>query len=360
MERFGCNTRLVAGAGAAAELAALGARRLFVVTDPYFYQNGVAQQLAARSGAEKIAFFHEVRPDPTVELAARGTAALSEFGADWVLALGGGSAMDCAKAMVYFSGKSVRLAAMPTTSGSGSEMTDFAILTHNGVKHPLVDPKLRPEVAILDSDLLKELPPKLIAETGFDVLTHAAEAYVAKNAGAVTDALASDAFRTAFSCLPASYAGDTSVRLRLHIAASMAGMAFTQAGLGLCHAMAHALGGAFHVPHGSLNAILLPAVIEVNAHGSADRYAKLASAVGLGGSAHAVAVRSLKNALLGLRRQLNLPQTLAQAGIRPELVWRGSRDIVQAVLEDPCCETNPVTVEDFMVRRVLEAVTGRG
>jgi alcohol dehydrogenase class IV len=136
-------------------------------------------------------------------------------------------------------------------------------------------------------------------------------------------------------------------------------MAFTQAGLGLCHAMSHALGGAFHLPHGRLNAILLPAVIECNAHMCAGKYAVLARAAGLPGSADAVAVRNLKNGLVRLRRELQMPQTLKDAGVDPRQVWQQSGALVQAVLEDPCCKTNPMPVEDFMVRRILEEVTGR-
>lgn len=267
--------------------------------------------------------------------------------------------MDCAKAMVYFSGESIRLVAIPTTSGSGSEVTDFAILTHEKVKHPLVDGKLRPAVAILDSDLLKELPASLVADAGFDVLSHALEAYVATGAGAITDALARDAFSAAYALLPASFAGRAEVRGRIHVAATMAGMAFTQAGLGMCHAIAHSLGGVFHIPHGRLNAILLPAVIDCNAHTAGEKYAKLARSAGLGGSADTLAVRNLKNALVRLRRELKMPQTLAEAGVDPGEVRYRSKEIVEAALADPCCNTNPLPVADFMVYRVLEEVTGR-
>jgi alcohol dehydrogenase class IV len=139
----------------------------------------------------------------------------------------------------------------------------------------------------------------------------------------------------------------------------MAGMAFSQAGLGLCHAMSHVLGGKFHVPHGRLNAILLPEVIDCNAHASAAKYARLARQAGLGGSADTLGVRNLKNALIRLRQELELPQTLCQAGVNPGEVHRKARAIVEATLADPCCKTNPVLVEDFMVRRILERVTGR-
>jgi alcohol dehydrogenase class IV len=268
--------------------------------------------------------------------------------------------MDCAKAMHFFAGSNAKLVAVPTTSGSGSEVTDFAILTHGSVKHPLVDEKLRPSLAILDGDLLGKLPKSLIADGGFDVLSHAVEAVGAKNAGAVSDALAQAAFRDAFNHLGASYAGDTQVRLTVHKAATMAGMAFSGAGLGLCHALSHSLGGMFHVPHGRLNAILLPAVVGVNAEAVGEKYAALARAAGLGGTATAVGVRNLKNGLVRLRKELNLPANLAQAGVKPGLVRQKAGEIVAAALADPCCKTNPVGCDERLIRRVLDEVTGLG
>ena len=360
MKQFICNTKIISGTGALDALNALGAKKVMVVTDPFFMGNGTAKRIAAKTGAAQICYFDKVAPDPSVELAAEGTAALKAFQPDVLIALGGGSAMDCAKAMAYFSGTGAQFVAIPTTSGSGSEVTDFAILTHNGVKHPVVDARMRPDMAILDASLLEQLPKGLVADTGFDVLCHALEAFAATGANAVTDALAKDAFSTAYALLPASYSGSTAVRGQIHLAATMAGMAFTQAGLGLCHAMAHALGGAFHLPHGRLNAILLPAVIDCNAHAAAARYARIAAAAGIGGSAETLAVRNLKNALIRLRRELNLPDTLAQAGISPTAVRSRTKELVEATLADPCCATNPMKVEDFMVRRILGAIAGHG
>ena len=360
MENFCCRTRVIAGAGAVDSLKDLGAKRVFLVTDPYFLENGMAERIAGTTGADHVEIFSDVKPDPTVELAAEGTARLKQFGPDLVVALGGGSAMDCAKAMTWFGETNARLVAIPTTSGSGSEVTDFAILTHNRVKHPLIDEKIRPDVAILDSTLLEKLPPGLVADGGFDVITHALEACVAANSGAITDALARDAFCTVVAHLPASHAGDVSVRLRIHRAATMAGMAFSQAGLGLCHAMSHSLGGIFHLPHGRLNAILLPSVIGCNAHAAGKKYAEFARAAGISGSADSVAVRNLKNALIRLRRELNLPRTLAEAGIAPERVAEAQPEIIRAALEDPCCKTNPVVPEEWHVRKILEEVTGCG
>ena len=359
MEKFSCKTTIISGAGAVSALKDMNCKRLFLVTDPFFMKNGTARRIAAVTGAGEVEIFDKVQPDPTVELAAEGAARVKNFQPDLLVALGGGSAMDCAKAMAYFAKCGCKLAAIPTTSGSGSEVTDFAILTHDRVKHPLVDKKLRPDYAILDSDLLQQLPKGLIAEAGFDVLCHAAEAYVAKDSGTVSDLYAREAFGSVYGALPASYAGNTAVRLKIHLAATMAGLAFTQAGLGLCHAMAHSLGGMFHVPHGRLNAILLPAVISSNGYVAGRKYAELARSAGIGGSADTVAQRNLKNGLLRLRKELDLPETLAQAGVEPGQVWRNAEQIVQATLADPCCRTNPMEVEAFQVRRILEEVTGR-
>ena len=359
MEQFHCRTKIFAGAGAIGHLAEYGPEKVFLVTDPYFQKNGTAKQVAVASGARQLEFFADVKPDPTVELAATGTARLKAFGPDLVVALGGGSAMDCAKAMVYFSGTEAPLVAIPTTSGSGSEVTDFAILTHDRVKHPLVDPKLRPHAAILDSDLLRELPPALVADAGYDVIAHALESDVATGAGAITDSLARDAFRVVFEHLPASFAGRQEVRLKIHLAATMAGMAFSQAGLGLCHAMAHSLGGMFHIPHGRLNAILLPSVVAWNAQGAGQKYAELARFAGIGASSDTLAVRNLRNGLIRLRRELNLPETLAQAGVSPLEVRKAAAEITAATLSDPCCKTNPVVPDEGAVRQILEEVTGR-
>ena len=359
MEEFSCKTRVVSGSGTIRMLGKLEKKKLFLVADPFFVKNGRAQQVAEASGCKETEIFDRVEPDPSVELAAEGTARLKAFGPDLLVALGGGSAMDLAKAMAYFGKGEYTLAAIPTTSGSGSEVTNFAILTHDKVKHPLIDNRLRPDLAILDSDLLQDLPKNLIAETGFDVLTHALEAYVARDSGSISDLYAREAFSSAYAALPASYAGNQKVRLKVHLAATMAGMAFTQSGLGLCHAMAHSLGGMFHVPHGRLNAILLPSIVSCNAHVCGKKYAEIARAAGIGGSADTIAVRNLKNALSRQRRELNLPETLAQAGVDPRAVWRNVEEIVEATLSDPCCKSNPMEVEGFLVRRILEEVTGR-
>ena len=323
-----------------------------MVCDPYFYENGKAQALAGITGCENVDFFTKVAPDPSVALAAEGAGMVLNFQPDVIISLGGGSAMDLAKAMAYFAHSDAKRIAIPTTSGSGSEVTDFAILTHDGVKHPLVDAALRPDMAIVDPSLVKKLPAALVADGGFDVMTHALEALVAKNASPITDALALSAFSMAFRNLPDSYAGNLTAREQVHLASTMAAMAFNQAGLGICHALAHSLGGAHHVPHGRLNAILLPPVIR---HLGCQKYAHAAGAMGLENRSQTMALRNLHNGLVRLRKQLGLPGTLAEVGIRPPF-----HQIIDGALADPCCDTNPVKVADFMVRKLLEEVTGRG
>ena len=359
MTEFSCRTKIYSGPGSVARLKELGSQRLLLVADPFFAKNGTADQLLAHCGATYTALFDKVTPDPSVELVAEGVAKVREFQPDTVVALGGGSAMDCAKAMAHFAGGDITLVMIPTTSGSGSEVTDFAVLTHGQTKYPLVDKKLLPDVAILDSDLLHKLPQSLIAGAGFDILGHALESFVATGANAFTDALAKEAFCKALILLPGSFSGDIAIRGQIHEAATMAGMAFQQAGLGMCHALAHALGAAYHVPHGQLIAILLPAVIDCNAHLCGNKYALLARAAGLPGSVDTLAVRSLKNALVRLRKTLDLPATLKEAGVDVRKVWYEREKIVTTALSDPCCGTNPIKAEPFMVSRVLEAVSGR-
>lgn len=360
MEQFFSRTKIIAGADAVAALEELHIQRLFLVCDPYFQQNGKAAALLAAAKCKQHHIFSDVVPDPSVELAAKGAALVQQFKPDAVVALGGGSAMDSAKAMAYFSGCKPLLVAIPTTSGSGSEVTDFAILTHNGVKHPLVDSSIRPDVAILDNNLVATLPPALIADGGFDLISHALEAIVATNAGTFSDLLATRAFETAMQHLQASYCGDTSVRGDIHKAATMAGIAFSNAGLGLCHAISHSLGGEFHIPHGRLNAMLLPHVIEQNATVGCHRYAALARTVGLSTGSDTMALRALKNALIRLRRNLQLPETLTQAGISPEMVKQKMDILVSAALADPCCKTNPLPPDEAIVRQIISEVTGRG
>ena len=358
MQVFDCKTKIVSGEDALSWLDKHHCRCLLVVTDPYFRQNGWADRIAGRVQAEKREFFDKVKPDPTVELAAEGTALMRQLQPDMLIALGGGSAMDTAKAMVYFAGENVKFIAIPTTSGSGSEVTNFAILTHGAVKHPLIDKRILPDVAILAEELVEKLPPSLVADGGFDVLSHALEAFVATNATTMTRALAAGAFRQTLKHLPASFRGEISVRKQIHQASNMAGIAFAQSGLGMCHALSHSLGGIFHIPHGRLNGILLPEVVARNSVAAGREYGEIARMAGIEGSADRICARNLRNTLTGLRKELRLPATLKEAGVQRGELYRHMDEIVTAALADPCMQTNPVKADREMLLSVLQAVSG--
>ena len=359
MNIFHCTTQIITGAGSISELGKMNIKRLLLVCDPFFIKNGTAEKIICSSGNPISHIFSKISPDPSVTLAAEGVTVLREFHPDTVIALGGGSAMDIAKAMIYFSDLQPTLVAIPTTSGSGSEVTDFSILTHDGIKHPLVDDTLKPSVAIIDGDLVSTLPPALIAEGGFDLISHAIEAYVARNNTLISNALAAQALHIAIDGLLPSFQGNLSVRQDLHIAATMAGIAFSQAGLGLCHAMSHSLGGEFHIPHGRINAILLPVVIDHNSVVCGAQYAQLARRIHPY-SSDSVAIRSMKNTLLQLRRSMKLPGTLEEAGIKPTFVTEKIEHLIDATMNDPCCQSNPVLPTREMVRSIMMEVRGRG
>ena len=267
MQQFECPTKVYIGSDAGRVLAGFRAERVFIVTDSFFMKNGTAGRLAEALVSSEVKIFGDVQPDPSVTMVAKATALCNGWKPDLIVALGGGSAMDCAKGIVYLMERTIPLVAIPTTSGSGSEMTGYTVLTHNGVKIPVMNPKIRPSAAILDAGFPENMPPSLVADSGMDTLAHCLEALAAVNRSAFTDALALYAAECVMENLPGSFSGDRSARLQLHEAASMAGIAFDNAGLGVCHAMAHALGGVFSVPHGRLCAMLLPAVLQINASG---------------------------------------------------------------------------------------------
>ena len=349
MDTFVCATRLCFGQDALQALGALNAKRVLLVTDPFFMQNGTVQRVLSHLSGAETEIFDRVEGEPSLALVAEGVEVFRKAQPDTVLALGGGSALDCAKGIVSMSGAKARLVAIPTTSGTGSEVTSFAILTHDGVKHPLIDEALRPELAILDASLLKKLPKGIIADAGMDVLTHCLEAFASKNATLFTSALAAAAFRTAFEHLPASFAGDAGVRGEIHQAATMAGIAFDNAGLGVCHALSHALGGRFHLAHGRLNAILLPHIVRFTAAGAASAYAAVAAQCKLSG------VPGLCFALTRLRRKLELPESLTAAGLDRGEVLAESGALCHAALADPCLATNPREVSLTDRHGLLEA-----
>ena len=338
MQWFQMNTRLCFGQNAVEALGELEGKRYFLVTDPYFKENGTADNVAQLCKGP-VEIFSQVVPDPPLSVVAQGLGQMQSFGADTLIALGGGSAIDCAKGMVSLGKDRPYFVAIPTTSGTGSEVTAFAILTHEGVKHPLVDHGIRPDMAILDDSFLDRLPPSLIADAGMDVIAHCVEAVGGRHSSPFTQALAASAFERVMRLLPASFEGNRSVRGEIHCAATMAGIAFDHAGLGICHSLSHALGGRFHIPHGKLNAILLPHIMAFNK----------------GDAPYELLGRNPIFAVSRLSRRLRMPQTLREAGLQRQEVLSKMDELCESAMADPCTLTNPrpVTMEDC--RGILRA-----
>lgn len=350
METFVIKPRLYFGDQPLAALEALAGQRVLLVTDAFLASSGLLDRVRARLSTCTLEVFDQVEPDPSLHLVAQGVQAVQTFRPDALVAFGGGSPMDCAKAMCYFSDPHPSLWCIPTTAGTGSEVTSFAVLTdtERGVKYPLVEDALLPQAAILEPSFLDGVPPHVTADTGMDVLTHAAEAYVAKGANHVTDALAEKAFTLAWRNLPMAHKGDRKAKAEMLQASCLAGLAFNAAGLGVCHSMAHALGGQFHVPHGRLNALLLPHVIDFNAAEApaGEKYAHLAKLCGLAGNP-----RSLAAALGRLRTQLKLPIQPAFTGAQLKAAQPG---LTAATLADVCLGGNPRAVSAADVERMLK------
>ena len=254
--------------------------------------------------------------------------------------------MDCAKAMRHFSSRPhIPLWAVPTTAGTGSEVTSFAVLTdtEKGVKYPLVDDALLPDAAVLEEAFLAGVPPAVTADTGMDVLTHAAEGYVAKGASPFSDALAEHAFALAWRALPAAYRGDMQAKGEMLLASCLAGIAFNAAGLGICHGLAHSLGGRIHLPHGRINALLLPHVIRFNAEdkSAARKYGRLAALCGLSGTA-----RALSSALTRRREELGISPRLGETA--------DFAAVAAAAKDDICTPSNPRDATADELERLLK------
>lgn len=349
MEQFLIKPAIYYGDRALSALEALAGRRVMVVTDAFLSQKSGLLELLKRNLPEcELVIFDRVEPDPSLRLVAEGVRALEEAAPEALVAFGGGSPMDCAKAMRYFSSlPELPLWAVPTTAGTGSEVTSFAVLTDSerGIKYPLTSDGLLPQAAVLDAALLAGVPPAVTADTGMDVLTHAAEAYTARGAGAFSDALAGHAFAMAWKAIPAACQGDAAAKGQMLLASCLAGMAFNAAGLGVCHGLAHTLGGRVHLPHGRLNAMLLPHVIRFNAGepDAARRYGQLSALCGLSGTA-----RALASALVRLRESLGTPGRLGE----PVDI----STVARAALADPCTPSNPRTVSAEALEAILKEV----
>jgi acetaldehyde dehydrogenase/alcohol dehydrogenase len=367
-----------------------GHRRAFVITDkPLFdlhYTDRVTNVLDELRIEHEV--FFDVEPDPSLSTVQRGLAVMNLFKPDVIIAMGGGSPMDAAKIMwlmyehpeVEFEGLALRfmdirkriyefpklgkkamMVAIPTTSGTGSEVTPFAVVTddRSGVKYPIADYELTPDMAIVDAELVLTMPPKLTAYGGIDALTHAIEAMVSVLSTEYTNAMALESIRLLFKYLPDSYhhgAADTRAREKVHHAATMAGMAFANAFLGICHSMAHKLGAAFHVPHGLANALLINSVIRYNStdvpfkqtsfpqytYPSAKaRYARIADHLALGGHTPDEKVELLIAAINRLKKEIGLPRSIREADVA-EKEFHAQLDTLAAnAFDDQCTGANP-------------------
>lgn len=349
MKQLRLSTRLIWGSDALDALEEWRGRRVLLVADGFLAKSGLVKTVLKKMPAEAVEVFDKVAGEPTLPMVAQGVARLRAFHGDGVVAFGGGSAMDCAKAMVKFSEKKLPLWCLPTTAGTGSEVTSFAVISDpkTGLKYPLVEETLLPNTAILDGQFLVNVPQTVTADTGLDVLTHVIEAYVSVSANTFTDALDEKGFCLATRFLPEAYSGCPKAKNHMLLASSLAGMAFNSAGLGICHALAHALGGRLHMPHGRVNALLLPTVIEANAQvpTAARKYGQLAKLWGLAPTA-----RSLAGAVRRLNRRLGLPEKLS-----------GSVDAAQIAadaLQDRCAADNPRTFTEVELEALLREVLG--
>lgn len=370
--------------------AVMGKKRVFIVTDRFLFQNGYTKAITDKLDEMGIVHttFSDVAPDPTLASAKEGAKAMESFQPDCIIALGGGSAMDAGKIMwvlyehpeadfmdmamrfvdirkrVYTfpkMGEKAYFIAVPTSAGTGSEVTPFAVITDEktGVKYPLADYELLPKMAIIDPDLMMNMPKGLTSASGIDAMTHALEAYASMLATSYTDALAIQALKDIFTYLPRAYedgATDPKAREKMANASTMAGMAFANAFLGVCHSMAHKLGAFHHLPHGVANALLITEVMKFNAadapakmgtfsqydhpHTLA-RYAEIASALGLDGGTDEERFDKLLQAVEELKEKVGIKKTIQEYGIEEKAFLDTLDEMCEQAFDDQCTGANP-------------------
>ncbi|XZF77127.1 bifunctional acetaldehyde-CoA/alcohol dehydrogenase [Bacillus sp. AL-1R] len=365
-------------------------KKAFIVTDEAMVKLGyvdvIKYYLEKRQGNVQIEIFSDVEPDPSDVTVIKGADRMISFEPDTIIAFGGGSAMDAAKGMWMFFeypettldgpkqkfldirkraykypklGRKAQFVAIPTTSGTGSEVTPFAVITDkaNNIKYPLADYELTPDVAIIDAQFVSTVPKSITADTGMDVLTHAIEAYVSVLANDYTDGLALQAIKLVFKYLPKAYenGNDLEAREKMHNASAIAGMAFANAFLGINHSLAHKIGAEFHIPHGRANAILMPHVIRYNAkkptkftafpkykHFIADeRYAEIARFLGLPATTTQEGVESLIPAVINLAKELNINMSIEAQGVTEKEFLEKVSYLADRAFEDQCTTANP-------------------
>ena len=380
MARFTLPRDIYHGEGALEELKNLkGKKAIVVVGGGAMKRQGFLDKAVhyLKDGGMEVEVFEGVEPDPSVETVMRGAEAMRKFEPDWIVSMGGGSPIDAAKAMWAFYEypettfedlitpfsfpelrQKAKFAAIPTTSGTATEVTAFSIITdyEKGIKYPIADFEITPDVAIVDPELAETMPVKLVAHTGMDAMTHAIEAYVSTANCDYTDPLALHAMEMIKANLVKSYNGDMAARDSMHNAQCLAGMAFSNALLGIVHSMAHKTGAAFeggHIIHGAANAMYLPKVIKYNSKDetAAKRYAYIADFLGLGGDTTEAKIDNLIAMLRKMNDELNIPQCIknygegglpAEQGIVPEDEFIAKLPEVAAnAISDACTGSNP-------------------
>jgi len=374
MEKIRFGTTLYAGENSLSRLSEFTEERVLIITDAFIEKSGILETVKSYfSASMNTMVFSEVVPDPPIDTIVSGIEKAKEYKPTMLLAVGGGSAIDAAKGILYFGMESgvfqtIPFIVIPTTSGTGSEVTNFSIITdaEKEVKYPLVTDDILPDEAILDVSLTMGLPPVQTADTGIDVLTHAIEAYVSTKATDITDALAEKAISYVFEYLERAYkdGSDTEAREKMLSASCMAGLAFNQASLGINHGIAHAAGARLHIAHGRLNGILLPHVIRYNSgmasnglptdKKTAMRYTEIAKLLGLSAGSPRMGVRSLTNAIVSMEKRLNIPTSFSSEGIEKDHFNDQKQAIAQDALKDRCTDTNPIKVTKEDVVRILE------
>lgn len=348
-----------------------GKERIFIVCDPFIVDSGMDKYLTEKleQMGKDYMVYSKVAPDPSIDLVVEAIKALQEYNADCIIAFGGGAAIDESKAMKYFAEeqgiiKDCTFAVIPTTSGTGSEVTDFAIITDadRAVKCALIRPEIVPDAAILDAELTKSVPPAITAATGMDALTHSIEAIVAKNATDFSDASAEKAIKLIRSYLLKCYRhpSDLYARQRMHNAATMAGVAFTNAGLGLVHSMAHTIGAHFHIPHGEACAVMLPYVVEFNAgiddsevQPCCKNYARIARLIKVDKGTVRQSAYMLVRTLMHFNTELGIPNTISGLDISKEDFKANLDEMVDSAFVDKCLPTNPREVSKDQIRSLF-------
>ena len=383
MARFTLPRDVYYGKGTLEELKNLKGKKAIVVVGGgsmkrFGFLDKVVNYL--REANMEVELFENVEPDPSVETVMRGAEAMRKFQPDWIIAMGGGSPIDAAKAMwafyeypevtfeqliTPFSFPTLRqkahFLAIPSTSGTATEVTAFSVITDysKGIKYPLADFNITPDVAIVDPELAETMPAKLTAHTGMDALTHAIEAYVSTLNGPFTDPLALKAIEMVFDYLPSSYNGNTEAREHMHYAQCLAGMAFSNALLGIVHSLAHKTGAAFstgHIPHGCANAIYLPYVIKYNSKVAMHRYAEIARSVGLQGSSDKALTDSLCAKIDEFNVKLGIPKTLKDFGINEAEFLEKVDTIAANAVADACTGSNPRPITPAEMSKLLNCI----